>query len=1591
MGAQATLFLAMLAGAPLAFADFASQCNGCHNSGFLLNTPRVNAAGAGSAIIGRAIAIPLMSPAAPTDSVSLDNIGNEILGFIGALSQNRTVEYHSINNAISVNKLEIAISNFLDRLVLTNGAAGTNIGAGLLGTESFTYTHSAANCNPVTITVAGREGAAGVQTADRTINVSVNKPNMVAANHTYPAIAYSTGNTLISVAAEISSNPVAGTAAIGTINLSGGPSPTGTSAAVGATSFNVASNATTYAPTITQQYSVDGPCAPNSSNVATATIPVNLPPAPVVVDFAQTVPAASPTIINLTAPARISGVVLRNPAPAPGTYDVNASQPTAPGSGSTAVSAVNTITYTPPGAFTGVTTITYTKPGPGGTSNTGTITLTVTAAPVGTDFVGGTTAFNTPILVDVGPQIAGTFTPPVATPGMTNGTTSIAGTVVTFTPTVGYFGPASFTYTATGPGGTSTPNTVTITVLPPPPTTGNAIFAGTYQTPVVVDLTASITGVQTPPVTAFNPVNGTITGVAGNQVTFTPANGFIGVATFQYTAAGPGGTSAPPSTVTINVGAPPPPVAQSILTLVSSSMPTVIDLTASITGFSNAVAVVGQPAFGSATASGNRVTYTPDPGLPSGASVTFTYQATGPGGVSNIATVTMSYTSAPITPNRTVVVPFNTITIIDLASGIAGLYSSINIATQPQHGTILVRGNEISYTPNGGYFGPDSFTYTATGTGGTSQPGTVSITVNPLQATVQNGTLSVAFNTPTPVNLQTYISGVATSFVITTQPSHGTIVIAGNIATYTPTNGYFGADTFAFAAVNGAGTSAPATINVTVGSLKPLAGTASMIVDINTSKTLDLRPFTTGSGVTGVNVSKKALHGTVEVNGTTVTYTPRKDFFGPDSFQYVAFGNLGASTPATVNVTVVGRPDPRDDPNVRGLVNAQSQVPSRFSRAQVSNFQRRMETLHRGPDSAFPAAPVRTPTPETNPAGDGAAPAGTPAEPTPKPNAMAPSSPSFGAAPPRSASAVPGSLVSSLVSLATSQSMDVNGASVFRDGTTVWTSGLVQFGELEATGGGRSGSRFSTDGVSVGVDKRFGERLVLGFGGGYARDRSGIGNQGTTSKSSGASLAVYGSYQPTAKTYLDALIGYGKIDLDSSRFVEPLDLYATGTRRVDQVFGSIAGGYEWRQDGVLVSPYLRYDFSSDKFKQASESGAGQYNLTFAGQTQTSSQMAIGLRAEAQHEADFGRVIPRARVEYRREFQDDRSTKLSYADLFSGPEYTVTSTGVSRNALLLGVGADFILGRGLKLGFDYTGERSSGTNNVQAVRLFVSQDLDFKGPSAFRFTSEALAKPISIDFGFTYDDNVSRGRLDSEKRSDSLFSMGVGQEWVIPLGTNYRLVATPLVTAEKFRLYSGLGRFSGGMSGEVQYRTSGAFNAITFAVKGSAIYDQYESNLRSGGRYFLGVNARQSVTDKIDLFGEIGANRRDGKSEVFQLRDWSAKANVDYSLGRHGLIYAAGEFRKGDTFASGTAGLVNLAIADVFVADDAFNNDLFTYRLEARTALGTVGFNRPLGPRDSIDFSYRRVQTDPTHKPSFEYSGPLRYIDNQYSIVYLLRF
>ncbi|MEO8104137.1 MAG: autotransporter outer membrane beta-barrel domain-containing protein, partial [Betaproteobacteria bacterium] len=541
---------------------------------------------------------------------------------------------------------------------------------------------------------------------------------------------------------------------------------------------------------------------------------------------------------------------------------------------------------------------------------------------------------------------------------------------------------------------------------------------------------------------------------------------------------------------------------------------------------------------------------------------------------------------------------------------------------------------------------------------------------------------------------------------------------------------------------------------------------------------------------------------------------------------------------------------------------------------------------------------------------------------------------------------------------------------------------------------------FTTDGVSLGVDRRLNSKLAAGVGIGFARDRTDIGSDGSRSRGRGASAAAYASYHPTQNTFVDGLLGAGSLNFKTQRYVAPIESFASGDRDGRQVFASLAGGYEYRDKGFLLSPYARLDFSSDRLNQSSETGAGQYALTYFAQTTPSLQGVLGLRAEALNPTSYGWVTPRARVEYRREFQGERDASIAYADLAGGPRFVLNTAGLARNTLLVGLGADFIRRGGLTIGLDYQLQHNFSKDSIQGIRLNFTQDLDALGsPSALRGFFNIPTKPekIQFDASFMFDNNVTRAKADSDKRYDRAYSVNVGKGFVFTFEDdddpreNLRATATVTLGGEKFQIYDGLSRAIAGVEGDIQYRTSSAFDAVTFAAFGRASVERYRSELRNGYRYTIGVSARQSLTDRIDIFGALSHNERSGKSSVFTNRDNAFRVNLDYSLSDREVLYATGEYRRGTIFSTGRPTLDNLDVADVFVLDDAFSGgQYFSYRFDASTVISTLGYNLGFSPRHSLDVSWRRARSTPREKAAVS-TGSSSYVADQYSIIYLIRF
>ena len=132
--------------------------------------------------------------------------------------------------------------------------------------------------------------------------------------------------------------------------------------------------------------------------------------------------------------------------------------------------------------------------------------------------------------------------------------------------------------------------------------------------------------------------------------------------------------------------------------------------------------------------------------------VTATDSSTGAGApysVGTLAAITVA-DGLPVAGNTSFSVAYSapSVPVSLVLSG--GAASSVAIATAASHGTATVTGaTSISYQPQAGFAGNDSFTYTASNGTGTSAPATVAVTVtNPTLTVTANGVFSAVAGAP---------------------------------------------------------------------------------------------------------------------------------------------------------------------------------------------------------------------------------------------------------------------------------------------------------------------------------------------------------------------------------------------------------------------------------------------------------------------------------------------------------------------------------------------------------------------------------------------------------------------------------------------------------------------------------------------------------------------------------------------------------------------------------------------------------------------------------------------------------------------------
>ncbi|MBN1994744.1 MAG: tandem-95 repeat protein [Anaerolineae bacterium] len=330
-----------------------------------------------------------------------------------------------------------------------------------------------------------------------------------------------------------------------------------------------------------------------------------------------------------------------------------------------------------------------------------------------------------------------------------------------------------------------------------------------------------------------------------------------------------------------------------------------------------------QPAKGTAVNNGDgTITYTPKNNNVGSYQFTYTISDGHGGTAAATVTVTVGGTNAPpVAVDDSASTEEDTSVTIDVLGNDSdpdGDTLIVDSVGAPGHGSVVNNGNgTITYTPNAGFTGTDSFTYSINDDNDGVATATVTVTVNPANRppvavndnATTDQTVAVVINV---LNNDSDPDGDALAVDSVTLPGNGSVVDHGNgTVTYTPNGNFNGTDTFNYTISDGRGGTATAQVSVTViPNNPPVAGDDSATTNKRLAVTIDI-----GSNDSDIDgdaplifsdfSTPTANGGTVMYNGNgSVTYTPAFNFTGADTFTYLVSDGKGGSDVGTVTVDV---------------------------------------------------------------------------------------------------------------------------------------------------------------------------------------------------------------------------------------------------------------------------------------------------------------------------------------------------------------------------------------------------------------------------------------------------------------------------------------------------------------------------------------------------------------------------------------------------------------------------------------------------------------------------------------------------------------
>ncbi|NVM36012.1 MAG: tandem-95 repeat protein [Candidatus Lokiarchaeota archaeon] len=343
--------------------------------------------------------------------------------------------------------------------------------------------------------------------------------------------------------------------------------------------------------------------------------------------------------------------------------------------------------------------------------------------------------------------------------------------------------------------------------------------------------------------------------------------------------------------------------------------------------------IVTPPLGGTLSGTGPNLIFTPDPdfyGNP-----VFTFKVNDGSLDSNIGYVTICVNpvnDAPVAADDTVIIKEDTVVTIDVLandSDVDGDFLTIDSVGVPAHGTAIISGDVIIYTPDANFNGLDYFNYTIVDGMGGFHYAIVTITINPVNdapvatddsySVNEDGELIIP--APGIMGNDYDIDSEIINVILYPkyEPQHGSLILnLDGSFTYIPDVDFNGIDSFKYIVydeffdLESLQKCQVGTVVITVNPVNdaPLAVDDSYSVDEDTTLIVSIpgilsNDYDIDYDPISVLLDIVPQYGTLILNlDGSFTYTPGLNFNGVDSFTYVVNDGLLDSNIATVTITI---------------------------------------------------------------------------------------------------------------------------------------------------------------------------------------------------------------------------------------------------------------------------------------------------------------------------------------------------------------------------------------------------------------------------------------------------------------------------------------------------------------------------------------------------------------------------------------------------------------------------------------------------------------------------------------------------------------